>query len=778
MKKYILFIFTIVISAFFLISLIGCNMGEDANDENPEFVFVPDFSSLSTLIGHLPNINNITITNGYIYFTSTSNITSTSLFRETQIFKIELDEADQSKLSNIIHLSNYTTLQPMIEADGGGSFINALQIDEDGSIWIAETNKYVTFDFPSGFNINDANEDEIWEHHIPLGTSYLIHRLDITGTKTKTLNVSDTIGGIQGWVGLSSFFVDGKDNIFIGSGQSIYVLDSDGQVQFNLNAENFIQSNSLIRLADGRVALSTWNDKSSRMILNVVDIQKKAWGETIESPINTFRIYHGFNDFLFVYNDGKSLSAIDHESGDVIQIINWTVSGVEPSSVDNIFFLSDDRILLTTSSEDVGIGQLSVRSELIILYKTPHDEIIEKIELTIASTMPHILSAAVTEFNRTNYSYSIEIIEIEWDGTLNGINRLLLEIIAGRGPDLIHTQSFPFHQWAGQGLFTDLYELIDTDPLLSRADFVKSILNSTELDGKLYQMYPDFWVDTIFGHPDVVGSNLGWTIDEFMNVLNANPQATIPFGEWIDGRNLLEMIIKNNFESFVDWSTGTVHFDNDYFVDLLEFVFDLDKRISIDLLSLIMRGQSQTPQLISSGEQLMIISTFAGFEYYSVFQDIFNGEFVFKGYPAEDWSGNSINSNLGIAITSISKNQQGAWEFLRMLLSEKYQRQNAINAFPTNKNIFNERITKTMEEVTLPAVLYEGLLVIPRPLSQEDVNDIVDLIDSISKMTSQADPLWNIINETVSDFYSGAITSKNAARIIQNRASNYVAELS
>ena len=567
--------------------------------------------------------------------------------------------------------------------------------------------------------------------------------------------------------GINAFFVNDK-NIFIGSGQTIIVLDTDGNIRFTLDTDRFIVPNSFIQLGDRRVAHSNWDNRTLRTTLTVINTETEAWGDTLELPVNTSRTFNGFDDFLLIYSDGVNLLAIDRVSGEEIQIINWTSSGVESSIVDVLHFLPDDRILLITKSPGTG------RSDLIILNKTPRDEVPEKIVLTIASTMSHQLSVAVSEFNRTNSLYSIEIIEVAWDGTATETNKLLLEIITGRGPDMINTYNFPFHHWAGQGLFIDLYEFIDADPVLNRSDILESVLRNTEINGKLYQISPDFWVGTIIGHPDIVGSNRGWTIDEFIAVLNENPQASRPFGEWYDGRILFYYIIRNDFESFVNWETGTVNFDNDYFIGLLEFVYELDKSIVLDPPVFGVQMASQELRLISSGEQIMKIGSFFRIYEYSAYQDMFGGEFVFKGFPVANGSGNSLDSSSSIAISSNSKNQQGAWEFVRLLMSEGYQRHSEFNTMPTLKSIFDERLSIAMDGGR--SEVHGDFTVLHRPLTQEDVDDIMTFINSLSSLASHADPLWDIIEESLSDFYNGAITAQDAARIIQNRASTYVAE--
>jgi ABC-type glycerol-3-phosphate transport system substrate-binding protein len=782
MKKNLFRIsFIIMIMILLVITFTGCSRTDDAGEDEPESVFVPDFTSLSSLISHLPNVSNITVTSNNIYFTSTSDIGGTSLFRTTQIFTIELNQADPTRLSGYNALSNYTTNTPPTDADGGGTFINAIQVDDDGNLWVAETCSFVIFNFPSNFDINDAEESEIWEHHRPLKTSYAIRKLDSTGAELLTFDIDPVASATPDWVDITAFLIDDEGNIIIGTGQKIIVLDADGDVQFTLDADDFIRPESFIRLSDGRVAHSNWSFSVQSILLQEIDIHNKTWGAIIDLPAGTQGVFNGDDEYLILLSTNLDLLAIDKETNETIQLLNWAASGVESAGLDNVLFLPDDRILFTTTSRKQDeTGQISRHTEMVVLNRIPFDEIREKTVITLASgdLEGTGISAAVAEFNRTNNLYIVEIVDIRRTyGTMHtDFERFALELIAGRGPDIIHTSNLQFHQWAGRGLFVDLYELIDADTRINRGDFVESVLRGLEMNGKLYQITPDFRIVTLMGNPNVLGSNPGWSIDEFMAVINANPQATLPMGDFTDGRSLLWHLISYDITSFVNWETGTVYFDNEYFISLLEFAYELNTRIHITWDGF----PKDTYQLILSGEQIIYPRWFNYLWEYSLLQDIFGGDFVFKGYPVENGSGNFMWVLSGMAITTTSANQQGAWEFIRFFVSEEWQRRqfrSHIFDIPTNKAVLDLSFAEAMEERRNPITMGVGNNIYTvRPLTQEHVDNIRALIDSVSSDFSNDHSLGTIIDEGVNDFLNGLITAQDAARIIQSRASIYVAE--
>jgi len=235
-------------------------------------------------------------------------------------------------------------------------------------------------------------------------------------------------------------------------------------------------------------------------------------------------------------------------------------------------------------------------------------------------------------------------------------------------------------------------------------------------------------------------------------------------------------LISFDIRSFVNWETGTVYFDNEYFISLLEFANELNKRIHITLDGF----TADTYQLILSGEQIIFPRWFNYLWEYSLLQDIFGGDFIFKGYPVENGSGNFMSVWSGMAITTTSANQQGAWEFIRFFVSEEWQRQQFRSHnfhLPTNNAVLDLSYTEAMEERRNPMTMGVGNNIYTvRPLTHEHVDNIRALINSVSTDFSHDFALSTIIDEGINDFLNGLITAQDAARIIQSRASIYVAE--
>ena len=158
---------------------------------------------------------------------------------------------------------------------------------------------------------------------------------------------------------------------------------------------------------------------------------------------------------------------------------------------------------------------------------------------------------------------------------------------------------------------------------------------------------------------------------------------------------------------------------------------------------------------------------------------MFGGNFVFKGFPSENRNGNTLNIRAGLAITTRSTNKEGAWEFVRTILSSDWQLENTW-VFPVNKTAFDVRAAEAMrhDENGSHTMGWNGFSIEITPMTQGELDQIMALINSAAGMSSWDDGLLNIIMEGAEDFFNGRHDAQTAAGVIQSSASIYIAERS
>jgi len=667
--------------------------------------------------------------------------------------------------ANINILPNYK-VNAEFPADTESGFVNidSIFVDKTGNIWIAERGEF--FNFPDGFEEDDW---ERWNARTIVKEFKRVRKLDSTGADVLSFDIGQIAAG-KDWFHISAFTVDDDGNIYIGDDSTIYVFNSEGAILFNIDVdwvENFIN------MEDGSVAHAAWGNRGRT--LSKIDVAAKAFAESIDLPNNANNVYAGNDEFSLLFSDGIGLYGIEAESGDVSLLLNWVDSDMTTDGLGNITFMPDGRILITSQTWN---NEGSIH-ELIYLTKTPYSELPERIVLTLATFhLDWNIRNVLVQFNRTSTTHRINVTdysefntEDDWQA---GITRLSAEIISGNIPDILDVSNLPFNHYAAKGLLMDLYSLIDADPVLNRSDFMESALRATEINGELNKVFPFFSIGTMLGNPSIVGSHPGWNMDEFIAVLAANPGADYPLGQGLTKENLLQALFMFNMGEYVDWNAGTVSFDSSGFISLLEFANTLPDDYDWD------NEYISEPELISSGRQIITAASFNNFDDYQMYRALYGGEIVFKGLPAESRNGYSLITNSSFAITNNCKDVDGAWEFLRTFLLEDWQRENSWYGIPVHKGAFDKMLSDAMseDEHGASSIGWNGFTIELEPLTQADADQIMSLIGSVSGLVGQDEAIWNIISESAASYFSGQTSVQDAVRVIQNRASTYIAEQS
>jgi ABC-type glycerol-3-phosphate transport system substrate-binding protein len=798
-KRTIVILLITVMSATLLAS---CRNNEEGLFEIPEFVFVPEFIDLPAGI---QGIQHLVYTNDKVFYTTSEVLDMDTGYTVSNIYSMNIDG------TNITKLTGYIAPTPMPDAIGS-VMIFSMSVDNNGNIWVLENGYFYKFNVPDNFT---GEEWEKWEYYEDLGSYSGIRKLNETGAELLSLDIAHLRpGSNDDYFEVMSFEVDGDGNVYLsvgtGNGNIIILLDSNGNKLFQLDMEGFNWVDRFIKMPDGKIAYPdrqySEEDNSMTIFLQVIDVTIGERGEVIDLPQTAWDIYPGGGDYLVVFSQSNALYGVEAETGETSLLISWINTDLPDGYRENIIMLPDGRIMLTNQSW--SMIDYSSRYELIILTKVPYSELPERIVLTLATLWPSPeLRASVSEFNRSNQKYRIHVVDfgefiITQDDWNAAITRLSTEIIAGRVPDILDLSSLPARQYATRGFLADLYEFIDNDPQISRSDLMEGAFRAAEINGGLYQLFSTFTLNTLIGHPSVLGSNPGWNMQEFQAVLDANPQADYPLGQWLTKWSFLQSTIMFSLDEYVDWTRGTTNFDSQNFIQLLEFAntfpedFDWGRGRSIDWdIGWPDDNWLSEEELIASGRQIMVrLSWFSDFWTYRQYLANFGGEIVFKGFPTEDRNGSSIMIPSSYAMSADGKNKDGVWEFLRSMLMPDWQRENVNWIFPTNKTVFNERLEEAMKEDQYSdSTIIRSTLATPspdgdvmwmppeiKPLTQADADRLFALIDSITFTASwnMDEGLMDIIKEGADDYFNGVRSAADAARIIQSKASIYVSEQS
>lgn len=484
----------------------------------------------------------------------------------------------------------------------------------------------------------------------------------------------------------------------------------------------------------------------------------------------------------------SGLDQYDMETETAVSVLSWEDIGIDAGSVSFFTVLADGRILLAL--ED--ITSVNGYCRVAFLSDTPAAEILEKEIITLGVLgVNSDMSEAVFEFNRNNDRYQIEIVNY-WGGSkprgsMDDLEESMIhftsEIAAGKGPDMFSLNGVNMKMLAEKGIIEDLYPYLEEDPELNKEDYFSSVLNAYSVDGKLCGIPSFFTVHTAFAKTSVVGEEGGWTVGEMMEYVKAGPKGCVAFGYGSKDYQLRECLMFAS-DSFMNWESGECRLNEEDFIQVLEFANTfLDETGMIEDPE----GLSQVERM-RNGRILVDAIALKSVQDYLGFTFEFGEPITAIGYPASEGVGSAIFGISTYAINAQSDKKEGAWEFIRGLLTEEYYATHEASGFPVlireyerqNEEymtpIYDE--TEDGEKREKPQSSYEidGVKVEIFAATQEDVDAVTKIIEECDRAYLYDMAFLQIVSEEAAPYFAGQKSAQEVANIIQNRVQLYMDE--
>ena len=391
------------------------------------------------------------------------------------------------------------------------------------------------------------------------------------------------------------------------------------------------------------------------------------------------------------------------------------------------------------------------------------------------------LELRIADFNKTSEEYEIEVDSRDITNRANVIDTLNLEIIAGNTPDILEGTFLPIESYAEKGLLANYYDFIDSDPEMSREDFLENVFKAYEINGGLYQDIASFSIDVIMGKSSVVGEMQGRTSNDFIDLAEKYPNKKF-FDIPINKSFIFDEFMRYGWQSFVDKETGKCNFNSEKFIRILEFCDTFPKEYDYSYLNDQNYRKNASEDLRNEKTLFTVWGRFVS-DFYSLRRLEYNtlGEPpAIVGYPDAEGNGALIDLTDTISSYVIFENspvKEGAWEFIRYYYTDEYQKNYIFHngGFPVRKSALEFMAEEAKKGYYLSyADEYSDEFGIN---TDEDNQRILDLINGATcRVDNSENFVYNIIQEEAEMYFSGQRPVKETAEIIQNRVQNYLDE--
>lgn len=781
MKKVISLILALSMTA----SLIGCGENKEAAVATLDKEHVYSYQDIEFPV-KLDNINGIFAGKERVY------VLGTSFGEETQ-FQLCSAKLDGSDALSVGIKTGFE--MPKTEEDAQGeaaetptprteevftenvsTWINNVTMDEQGNL-TGVTEVYRDTQDESGNFISESNTYLMqWN-----GQGELKWSIDIREGRPE-----------EDYFYVNSMLADKEGNIWLFGPNEICVYDTQGTMTTQKKLSEDIQG-SVYMDRNGEIFLSGWTQDYSRQFLKKFDKDTMELGEEEEFPtaMAGFTIMPGGSTYDFILTDSNAIYGYNLGDAEPLKIMDAIDSDLDSGGFQQVGLIDETHFV--ASYNDPATWQTKVS----LFTKVPADQVKDKTVITLAGMyINNYVKTRIVEFNKTNPTYRIQVKEYRAYSTaedyMAGYTQMNNDIITGKMPDiLLADSSMPIDSYIAKGLLTDFYPLIENDPELNREDYLENIFDAFSVDGKMYRMVTGFSVSSVIGKTSIVGDRTGWNMDEFEELMASLPEGTQSFSN-MTRESMIYMGMMMTKNEYIDSESGKCSFDSQGFIDFLEFVnqFPAYDGQGIELGGSISTGEIdwQAQETMYREDKTILMNRYLS--NYNDFNRAEKGEFgedaTIIGFPTEAKIGNAIMPDLTFALSSKSKCQEGAWEFLRYYLTDEYQNQVKYQ-FPIKKSALEIKEQEAMDrpywvdekgekQFYDDYVSVGGVDVKLDPMTQEEAQEFTDFLTSLTLVGEFDQNLNEIIEEEAAPFFEGQKSAEEVAKIIQSRMQIYISE--
>lgn len=702
-----------------------------------------------TIDGVTSRADNFLYHNGRVYF-------------RTEEYPDGMENPDGNRIVITIHSVNAdgSDLASVPAVDGKSEYFDCFALDSEGNIVLMEI---VTDESGSLENVR-----------------YFLKKFSQDVKELSSVDITDAVNSFaDGYFYAGGIAVSGNGNIYIGNYSYIAAFSPDGTLIFGKGTGNSGGISKLVTSAAGDVYGSVYMDG---YVLKKIDPVTGELGDSVRLSNSQYSYmsvpYSGAGETEIYVDDGTLLTALDPESGEITELLNWVDSDLIRSEIGGVFPAENGEGFVCPGLSYPG-------NSPVITVITPMDasELPVRTEIVMAGpefAVNFPLEYQAVRFNMENDQYRIKIKKYSDEDYLT---KLSTDILSGDIPDILITNAqMNLQSYISKGLFCDMYEFIDSDSELSREDLLPNVLSAFETDGRLYNFTSSFMISTVIGKASIFKES-GIDFDGLAEIRGGFPEETEIFSG-MSKDDVLQYGLRMSADGFIDYKTGDCYFDSDKFIRLLEFAntFPGSAELNFD------NGFWQRLDTMYLDEStLLMMPMITSYGDYFCYEHGYFGDIVTAvGFPSVSGEpGSAIFTDSGFAISAKSDDPEGAWQFVRTLLLPEFQ--NETGDLPVRISALENKAKREMN--ISDDDYYQSLITMGdwslssgKPVSeigkpvQEDIDRINTLIRSVSRLELYNSTIREIVSEEASAYFSGSKSAKETADMIQNRVKLYLTE--
>lgn len=395
----------------------------------------------------------------------------------------------------------------------------------------------------------------------------------------------------------------------------------------------------------------------------------------------------------------------------------------------------------------------------------------EEIVLALGDENP-LLMDYVSKFNRRSEGYRVTVMLQEANETgQEFIDKLQMELAAGRGPDLLMNGQIDATAMARNGYLQELTDILDDGDGLWPA-----ALECGKIDGATYGIpYAGQLFFTTYSEKLTDGRE-SWTIREFMQAVEASDAEILQYG--LSGADIVFYygLLDNDNAELIDWENGESHLTEELFLEILGFASRYADRGQIP--------QEEVGEALREGRIAAVGSVCLELSELNYREACFEGEPANIGFPRSEGNGIYVTPNM-LYVNAGSGVKDGAYEFLRFLVSEEGQRRyvernrsgGGASLMPVRLDMLEEMTALEMRKAgETTARSATGVLFAKDGFTQAQKERFDRLLERAEPGDWYAAEIMSLVYEELEPYFAGQRTAAEAAANLDNRVQLYLDE--
>jgi ABC-type glycerol-3-phosphate transport system substrate-binding protein len=704
-----------------------------------------------------------------------------------------VDETGKTLASKDVNTNDYSN------ESSSNAWYNTMSVSPDGKLLAMKTTTKNSVDSDGNYNFDQKSQIVAFDESLN-ETVYF----DITEAMKK-IPKDPANPDADTQVTADTFVVDETGKIYLSTYMGVYVFDHQNFL-FSILNDNGASQNSYSYIqgiynlggfvaADVSESSGTGKDYKRSTNLKVIDTATRKYGNSYPfEESGSGSVFAGNKDYPIIVSDGAELFSFNYETGEKTLLIDFLASGLSIEYYSNFMILSPERFAIVTASGGMGRYYSSAMGGRATDENTPATKItiFEKIDPSTVKPRQVVtiynyyrdnaLLQFASDFNKNSTEYEIDVKSYAtggYDPSGSAVTKLNNDIISGNIPDILLLSSdMPYDSYASKGLFYDLNKYIDADKDLTRDKLNADVLKTFTTNGKLYSMARNFTVMGLVGKTSIFGDTRTLSADKLKEVMAAYPEAQI-MGQWTQS-DFINYMVGMQLSAFITKETGQVNFNSPEFIELLNIAKTYPKEYNNNDMD-----YSVYETMYRDDRALLSMNYLQNFkDFYHTRYATFGEDITFMGFPNPNGSGIMVSADTEMAIMT-QGNRDAAWQVLKAYMLYKPEYSFGFSIFTDDITALAEEAKKTPtytdpvtgEVIEQPNTYYFANEEHQYPNNTDADNQrIYDILADLGGVVRSDTELMKIIEEETAAFFAGSKTAEDCAKLIQNRATTYVAE--